>query len=169
MTGMIAQFLAWPTLGIALLVFGFAPGVVLRLIVLFYPRGHPRRRELLGELYAVPRIERPFWVAEQLEVALFEGLRGRVGAWFRRRRRPKEIDEWARQFDALPAAYRLRLEDMLERLGAARASRGWRGRGWRGALDVPLESWSGTLRLSLILLVANAAFLLAWFGFGFWL
>ena len=81
MPGMIAQFLAWPTLGVALLVFGFAPGVVLRLIVLFYRRGNPRRRELLGELYAVPRIERPFWVAEQLEVALFEGLRDRFRAW----------------------------------------------------------------------------------------
>jgi hypothetical protein len=77
MAAVIFHVLAWPTLGIALLVFGFAPGVVLRLIVLFYPRGNLRRQELLSELYAVPRIERPFWVAEQLEVALFEGLRGR--------------------------------------------------------------------------------------------
>jgi len=92
MTGMIAQLLAWPTLSIALLVFGFAPGVVLRLIVLFYPRGHLRRRELLGELYAVPRIERPFWVVEQLEIALFEGLRDRARAWLLRRKRT-EIDE----------------------------------------------------------------------------
>ena len=81
MTGMIAQLLAWPTLGVALLVFGFAPGVALRLIVLFYRRGNPRRQELLGELYAVPRIERPFWVTEQLEVAIFEGLRDRFRAW----------------------------------------------------------------------------------------
>jgi DNA-binding transcriptional MerR regulator len=74
MTGL---FLAWPTFLIALLVFGFAPGALLRLIVLAFRRDDPRRRELLGELYAVPRIERPFWVIEQLEVALFEGLRGR--------------------------------------------------------------------------------------------
>jgi len=33
---------------------------------------------LLGELYAVPKIERPFWVIEQLEVGLFGGLRGRI-------------------------------------------------------------------------------------------
>ena len=78
MIGMIAQLLAWPTLGVALLVFGFAPGIVLRLIVLLYRRDNPRRQELLGEIYAVPRIERPFWVAEQLEVALFEGLRDRI-------------------------------------------------------------------------------------------
>jgi hypothetical protein len=59
---------------VALLVFGFAPSAVLRLIVLAYERGDPCRRELLGELHAVPRIARPFWVAEQFEVALFEGL-----------------------------------------------------------------------------------------------
>lgn len=74
----VFQVLAWPTLGVALVVFGFAPGVALRMIVLFYERGNPRRQELLGELYGVPRIERPFWVAEQLEVALFEGLGGRI-------------------------------------------------------------------------------------------
>lgn len=32
-------------------------------------------------LYTVPRIERPFWVAEQLEAALFEGLRARFKTW----------------------------------------------------------------------------------------
>jgi DNA-binding CsgD family transcriptional regulator len=74
------QIVSWPALGIALLIFGFAPGAVLRLIVLAFPRDDPRRRELLGELYAVPRIERPFWVLEQLEVGLFEGLRGRLAA-----------------------------------------------------------------------------------------
>src|SRR5215831_11420635 len=62
---------------IALFVFGFAPSTVLRLAVLLFPRDDPRRRELRGELYAVPRVERPFWVIEQLEVALFEGLRSR--------------------------------------------------------------------------------------------
>jgi hypothetical protein len=77
MASLVSQVISWPTLAIALLVFGFAPGAVLRLIVLAFPRDDPRRRELLGELYAVPRIERPFWVMEQLEVGLFEGLRHR--------------------------------------------------------------------------------------------
>jgi hypothetical protein len=40
----------------------------------------PGRQELLAELHAVPRADRPFWVAEQLEIAFFEGLRGRVEA-----------------------------------------------------------------------------------------
>lgn len=80
--------IAWPAFGLALLVFGFAPGAVLRLIVLAFSRDDPRRRELLAELYAVPRIERPFWVAEQLEVALFEGLRGRLRNWRAQRVRP---------------------------------------------------------------------------------
>jgi hypothetical protein len=70
--------LSWPTFVIALVVFGFVPGTVLRLIVLAFPRDDPRRRELLAELHAVPRLERPFWVAEQLELALFEGIWGRL-------------------------------------------------------------------------------------------
>jgi DNA-binding transcriptional MerR regulator len=78
MPSLIFHVLGWPTLAIALLVWGFAPGAVLRLIVLAYPRDDPRRRELLGELYAVPRIERPFWVFEQVELGLFEGLRNRA-------------------------------------------------------------------------------------------
>ncbi len=75
---LLLQFVSWPMFGIALLVFGFAPGVLLRLIVLALPKDDPRRHELLGELYAVPRFERPFWVVEQLEVALVEGLGGRL-------------------------------------------------------------------------------------------
>ncbi|MGH2843465.1 MAG: hypothetical protein ACRDKL_07770, partial [Solirubrobacteraceae bacterium] len=46
--------------------------------VLAYPRTDPRRAELIAELYAVTRIQRPLWVAEQLEVALFEGLGNRL-------------------------------------------------------------------------------------------
>jgi hypothetical protein len=78
MGAVIFHVISWPTLGCALLVWGFAPGAVLRLIVLLYPRDHPRRRELIGELHAHPRIERPFWVAEQLETALFGGLYPRI-------------------------------------------------------------------------------------------
>jgi hypothetical protein len=81
MSSLIFQVISWPTLLTALLVWGFAPGAVLRLIVLVYPRDHPRRRELLGELYAYPLVQRPFWVAQQLEIAFFEGLRGRFSAW----------------------------------------------------------------------------------------
>ncbi len=80
MPSLVVQVVSWPMFGIAFLIFGFAPGAVLRLIVLAFPRDDPRRRELLGELYAVPRIERPFWVAEKLELALFEGLRSRIAA-----------------------------------------------------------------------------------------
>jgi hypothetical protein len=75
---LIAQVIAWPTVLISLVVFGFAPGAVLRITVLAFRRDDPRRTELLAELPHVPRIERPFWVCEQLEVALFEGLLGRL-------------------------------------------------------------------------------------------
>jgi hypothetical protein len=147
MTGMIAQLLAWPPLGVALLVFGFAPGVALRLIVLFYRRDNPRRRELLGELYGVPRIERPFWVAEQLEVAIFEGLSDRLRAW------RAGWTEWmvgqaaARIERALGmdgrkgiTIARLTSDDPFASLLANDVARGWRGRGWRGAQpDKPPE------------------------------
>lgn len=77
-TALLDRVISWPALAVALLLFGFAPGAVLRLIVLMFPRSDPRRIELRAELYVVPRIERPFWVVEQLEVALFEGIRGRL-------------------------------------------------------------------------------------------
>ena len=70
--------LSWPTFLIVLLVFGFAPGAVLRFVVLAFHREDPRRQELIAELYAVPRLMRPIWVAEQMEVALFEGLGERL-------------------------------------------------------------------------------------------
>ena len=69
MDSLLTQVIAWPSLLIALIAFGFAPGAMLRLIVLAFKPGDPRRRELLGELPHVPRLERPFWVFEQLEVA----------------------------------------------------------------------------------------------------
>jgi hypothetical protein len=87
---MASYVVAWPALGMAILVFGFAPGAVLRLLLLIYPRGNPRRKELIGELYAVPRVERPFWVAEQFEIAIFEGLRDRFAAW-RLGRAPRSV------------------------------------------------------------------------------
>lgn len=66
-------------LGLSVLVFGFAPGIVLAVIVRLIP-DVDRRLELQAELYEVPRWERPFWVAQQFEVALRIGLSPRV-AW----------------------------------------------------------------------------------------
>ena len=80
MAELLEALASWSSLVLVVVVFGFAPGFCLRLIVLAYPRGDPRRAELIAELYAVPRIQRPLWVAEQLEVALFEGLPHRVSA-----------------------------------------------------------------------------------------
>jgi hypothetical protein len=69
---------AWQLLIVAVAVYGFFPGVVLRFILLAFRRSDPRRAEILAELRAVARWERPFWVAEQAEVALFEGLVERI-------------------------------------------------------------------------------------------
>lgn len=77
-TELVSVPTAWAGLGVAVVVFGFAPGLVLALIVRLIP-DHDRRRELQAELYAVPYWKRPFWVAEQLEVALRVGLSPRIG------------------------------------------------------------------------------------------
>ena len=78
MSDLLFHLVAWPAVLVALLVFGFAPVTVTRLIVFAFSQNDPRRRELLGEVYHVPRLERPFWVCEQLERALFEGLGPRI-------------------------------------------------------------------------------------------
>jgi hypothetical protein len=77
---------AWWVLPCSLLVlgatFGLMPGLMLRLIVLLYPKAHPRREELFGELYDpdMGRVERFEWVFQQFETALRQGptLRKRV-------------------------------------------------------------------------------------------
>ncbi|MFB0840186.1 MULTISPECIES: hypothetical protein [unclassified Arthrobacter] len=84
---MIAELLSAPgalgAFGLAVLLFGFAPGLVLAAVVRLIP-DIDRRRELQAELYEVPRWERPFWVAQQFEVALRLGLSPRISwAWGR--------------------------------------------------------------------------------------
>ncbi|MCY1659276.1 hypothetical protein OVA21_19170 [Dietzia sp. SL131] len=67
--------------GLSILIFGLAPGLILALIVKLIP-DEDRRRELQAELYEVPRWERPYWVAQQLEVALRLGASPRIGWWW---------------------------------------------------------------------------------------
>lgn len=74
----LLTYLSWRSALLVLAVFGFAPGAVLRIVVLAFHRDDPRRAEMLGELRAVPFLERPLWVAQQLEVAVFEGLGERI-------------------------------------------------------------------------------------------
>lgn len=77
MSDLISLVHDWPEFVLALVAFGFAPGFVLRLIVLLYPHSDGRRAELVAELYELPRWKRPMWVAEQLETAIWEGPRER--------------------------------------------------------------------------------------------
>jgi hypothetical protein len=62
---------------ISLVLFGFMPGALNRAFALFYPIEDPRRNEMVAELYAVPRLDQPWWVFQQSERALFEGLGAR--------------------------------------------------------------------------------------------
>lgn len=90
----------WPVLGYALVVFaillalfGFLPGVLNRLFAMAYPKEDPRRSEMIAELYEVPRWEQPWWVFQQGERALFEGLP--VNLRMRARVRRQAPIEWS--------------------------------------------------------------------------
>ena len=65
---------------VSLIVFGLAPGFALAAIVRLIP-DLDRRRELQANLYDVPRWEQPYWVAQQLEVAIRIGLFPRL-SWY---------------------------------------------------------------------------------------
>ncbi|WP_410662040.1 hypothetical protein [Amycolatopsis sp. lyj-84] len=62
-----------------------APALILRLLLIAYPRGHEQRDELIAELSAVRFWDRPTWVLEQFETALSEGISERRLAARRRR------------------------------------------------------------------------------------
>lgn len=94
----------WRTYVILVLAFGFFPGFVLRLFLLLYPKDDDRRSELVAELYAVPRRNRWWFVAEQMETALFEGLseRRRRGPATSANETPEQPDISAPGADAGP-------------------------------------------------------------------
>jgi hypothetical protein len=73
------DLLDWRTLTTALALLGFLPGFVLRQVVRIYPKGDPRRAELVAELHAIKNwLERPLFVAQQFETALAEGVPARL-------------------------------------------------------------------------------------------
>ena len=78
----------WRLAFFALAFFGVTPGIVLRLVVRIYPRGHARREELVAELYSMGFPARPLWVAQQFETAIFEGMPAR-----RAHRRPDSVQQ----------------------------------------------------------------------------
>lgn len=86
MKELVDAIISWRTLLGAVVIFGFVPGFVLRLLVSIYPKDDPRRRELVAQLYTLKRVERLFFVAEQLETVLFDGLPARFASMRRRLR-----------------------------------------------------------------------------------
>lgn len=82
------------TLLVIPVIVGAFPIAAIRAVVRLYPKGHPRRDELIGEVHVVPRKERIAWVGEQLALASFEGIgeRGRL-----RRERRREVKEAKKQ------------------------------------------------------------------------
>lgn len=77
-SGMLDAPMSLQALAMVLVVFGVAPSFVLRFMTLAFHPEDPRRAELRAELHAVPTWERPIWVAQQLEIVLFDGLRDRI-------------------------------------------------------------------------------------------
>jgi hypothetical protein len=89
---------------LAVLVFGVVPGLVLRMLVLIYPKDDPRRRDLLADLYDAPFLERPLFVGAQFETVLFEGVPHRLRTLKRRGARPPAEPETIRPVpEPLPA------------------------------------------------------------------
>ena len=83
---LIAEFADWKLFLLAIFIYSICPQWILRVLVLVYDKDDPRRHELLGELYGVPRHARPFWVAEQFETALADGVWVRLERWWMRLR-----------------------------------------------------------------------------------
>lgn len=75
-------------LGLVLLVV-VVPGVLLRLILVGYPQGHPRKRELLAELRSVDPLKRSLWVLGHVETVLQEAPDARRAARTSRRMRAR--------------------------------------------------------------------------------
>jgi len=105
MTELIEMVVSWRSLLLALIVFGLAPGLILRLLVKIYPRDDPRRRELIAQLYTLGRVERLFFVAEQFETVLFEGLPHRLQA-VRRRMKRRQATSKGPEVSALEESWR---------------------------------------------------------------
>jgi ABC-type antimicrobial peptide transport system permease subunit len=53
MAELMQAVLSWPTLLLAIVVFSLIPDALLRVLLLCYPAGHPRRAELIAELRIV--------------------------------------------------------------------------------------------------------------------
>ncbi|MGW7538620.1 hypothetical protein [Amycolatopsis sp. NPDC054798] len=101
------------TLVLTALVFGFFPVFAVNLLARVYPKGHPRRAELVAELHDVPRRERLIWVAEQFATVLFDGVPERVRA----RRRGASVERERREFQELTAPEQMeRLRILIARL-----------------------------------------------------
>lgn len=74
---MVIDAAFWPSVLLALVAFGLLPGPLLRLIVRIYPKTDPRRKELVAELYGIEHHKQLLFVAQNLELAVFEGLPAR--------------------------------------------------------------------------------------------
>jgi hypothetical protein len=70
----------WTKAFAAVVIFGLAPYPVLRLSLLFWPKGHDRHEEYLGEFEHVSYAKRPIWVADVAARSVIDGTTIRARA-----------------------------------------------------------------------------------------
>jgi hypothetical protein len=136
LVGQVASLTGLFTLLVAIGVFSIAPQVVLRLLVLSYPKQHPRRKELVGELAIVELWKKPFFVGELLVAVPCEGIPIR---WQERRKRARAKAEAAAHLELERVAIRRAVE---RRDAEARAS----GEARRAAVALPSRRPGSTPR-----------------------
>ncbi len=82
MEELIISAARWRSVALVGVLFGLAPGLVIRVIAHAWPKTDGRRAELRAELSGIEYWRRPLWVFEQFETALCDALplRARSGS-----------------------------------------------------------------------------------------
>jgi hypothetical protein len=73
------------------------PQLLVRLFAKVYPKGDPRAKEMVGEVYRIRPYQRPGWALEQAELAWFEGRQARALVRVERKERAAELAASARR------------------------------------------------------------------------
>lgn len=73
------------------------PQLLVRLFAKAYPKGDPRAKEMIGEVYGIAPYQRLGWAFQQAELAWFEGLEARKLARVERKERAAELAASARR------------------------------------------------------------------------
>lgn len=107
---------------ISAIVFGFVPGALMRQVVRLWPKEHPRRAELIAEVYVIDYGKRLLFLFSVFEMGLFEGVAERLREVREARRAgnvddepdPAPVDDESIVVVSDPAVDHIRLSDLPE-------------------------------------------------------